>query len=425
MNIAVMKTYDPMLARSPVAPRNVLVVDDSRAQRKILTASLLRRGYHVMEAGSGEDALALCHLHRFDFVLSDWMMPGMSGLEFCAAFRALPRDGYGYFILLTSRSEKGEAARGLDAGADDFLAKPVDSEELHARITAGERILRMERELTQKNHVIGATLAEMRKLYDSLDRDLIEARKLQQSLVPVRHHDFGRAQVSLLLQPSGHVGGDLVGAFPINDRRVGLFAIDVSGHGVASAIMTARLAGVLSGAAPEQNIALIMGPDGQRDGRPPEQVAEALNRLLLDDIQTEQYLTLVYADVNLHTGDTALVQAGHPHPAVLRANGTVEFVGTGGLPVGLIAGAGYDRVSLALATGDRLLLMSDGISESMNPRGSQLGEAGIADLATANASMAGMAFLNGIVRGLEGFTATHDFADDVSAVLLELGPIPA
>ena len=423
MNIAVLKTYDPMLTRSPVAPRNVLVVDDSRAQRKILTASLLRRGYHVMEAGSGEDALALCRLNRFDFVLSDWMMPGMSGLEFCAAFRALPRDGYGYFILLTSRSEKGEAARGLDAGADDFLAKPVDSEELHARITAGERILRMERELTQKNHMIGATLAEMRKLYDSLDRDLIEARKLQQSLVPVRHHDFGRAQVSLLLQPSGHVGGDLVGVFPINDRRVGLFAIDVSGHGVASAIMTARLAGVLSGAAPEQNIALVMGPGGQRDGRPPEQVAEALNRLLLDDIQTEQYLTLLYADVDLQTGDTALVQAGHPHPAVQRANGTVEFIGTGGLPVGLIPGARYDRVTLSLAPGDRLLLMSDGMTECMDAQGAQLGEAGIAELAIANAGVGGMAFLNSIVRGLHGFAGTPDFADDVSAVLLERGPL--
>jgi sigma-B regulation protein RsbU (phosphoserine phosphatase) len=423
LNIAVQKTYDPMLTRSPLAPRNVLVVDDSRAQRKILTASLMRRGYHVMEAGSGEDALALCRLHRFDFVLSDWMMPGMSGLEFCAAFRALPRDGYGYFILLTSRSEKGEAARGLDAGADDFLAKPVDSEELHARITAGERILRMERELTQKNHVIGATLAEMRMLYDSLDRDLIEARKLQQSLVPVRHHDFGRAKVSLLLQPSGHVGGDLVGVFPINDRRIGLFAIDVSGHGVASAIMTARLAGVLSGAAPEQNIALVTGPGGQRDGRPPEQVAQALNRLLLDDIQTEQYLTLLYADVDLLTGETALVQAGHPHPAVQRANGTVEFIGAGGLPVGLIAGARYDRVTLSLAPGDRLLLMSDGITECVDAVGNQLGEAGLADLATANAALGGMTFLNSIVRGLHVFAGAPDFADDISAVLLELAPI--
>lgn len=424
MSIAVLKTYDPMLTRAPLAPRNVLVVDDSRAQRKILTASLMRRGYHVMEAGSGEDALALCRLNRFDFVLSDWMMPGMSGLELCAAFRALPRDGYGYFILLTSRTEKGEAARGLDAGADDFLAKPVDSQELHARITAGERILRMERELTQKNHVIGATLAEMRKLYDSLDRDLIEARKLQQSLVPVRHHDFGQAQVSLLLQPSGHVGGDLVGVFPINDRRIGLFAIDVSGHGVASAIMTARLAGVLSGAAPEQNIALIRGPDGQRAGRPPEQVAEALNRLLLDDIQTEQYLTLLYADVDLETGQVALVQAGHPHPAVQRADGRVEFVGAGGPPIGLIADARYDRVTLSLAPGDRLLLMSDGITECMDALGGQFGEAGIACLTAGNARARGMAFLDLIVGGLKDYAGTPDFADDVSAVLFERDPMP-
>ena len=107
-----------------------------------------------------------------DLVMSDWMMPGLSGLEFCRAFREMPRETYGYFILLTSKSDKTEVALGLDAGADDFLTKPVNAAELRARIAAGARILQMERELTEKNRLIKSTLDELQALYDSLDSDL-------------------------------------------------------------------------------------------------------------------------------------------------------------------------------------------------------------------------------------------------------------
>ena len=244
------------------APLLILVVDDSRSQRQILTALLRRRGYEVLEAASGEEALAICERAPVDVVLSDWMMPGMSGLDFCRAFRALAREGYGYFILLTSKSEKAEVALGLEAGADDFLTKPVNSGELHARILAGQRILRMERELSRNNRLLNATLAEMRSLYDALDRDMAEARKLQQSLMRERFRSFGTAEISLLLRPSGHVGGDLVGFFPIGKDRVGFFSIDVAGHGVTSALMTARLSSLLSGSSTEQNIVLRRDMEG-------------------------------------------------------------------------------------------------------------------------------------------------------------------
>ena len=413
-----------MQRRPPVAPRNLLIVDDSRAQRKILTALLLRRGYSVREAGSAEEALDLCRRHRFDIVISDWMMPGMSGPEFCTAFRCLPRDSYGYFILLTSRDDRAEAAHGLDAGADDFLSKPVDTEELYARIAAGERILRMERELTEKNRLIGSTLTEIQSLYDSLDRDLQEARKLQQSLVRTRYQHFRAGQVSLLLRPSGHVGGDLVGFFPINTTQLGLFAIDVSGHGVTSAIMTARLAGVLSGSSPDQNIAMESGLAGLRRALPPEEVAAALNNLLLTEIQTDQYLTLLYAVINLQSGEVALVQAGHPRPAVQRACGAVEFLGDGGLPVGLIPGARYDRITTHLAPGERLLITSDGITECTDALGIQFDESGVSRCLSRHAEARGQSFLDALVLGLHSYSGGQDFADDVSAALFEMHPRP-
>ena len=191
--------------------RQVLVVDDSRAQRRVLVATLTRLGFDVIEAESGEEALLILGSTHIDLVLSDWMMPGMTGLELCRRFRKMPRDQYGYFILLTSKNEKGAVARGLDIGADDFLTKPISPDELRARISAGDRILRMERELNEKNRLVIATLDEISTLYDALDRDLVQARKMQMSLVKDKLRDFGQSQVSLLLKPSGHVGGDLVG----------------------------------------------------------------------------------------------------------------------------------------------------------------------------------------------------------------------
>ncbi|WP_233192767.1 PP2C family protein-serine/threonine phosphatase [Acidimangrovimonas sediminis] len=406
------------------AIRRVLVVDDSRAQRRLVCSALLRLGFQVAEAGSGAEALAHCRDHPVDLIVSDWMMPGMDGLTFCRAFRALPRDSYGYFILLTSKSEKDEVARGLDAGADDFLAKPVDPGELRARVAAGERILGMERELTEKNRLIGTQLREIQTLYDSLDRDLIEARKLQQSLVRDRFRNFGAASVSLLLRPSGHVGGDLVGFFQIDRRRVGLYAVDVSGHGVTSAILTARIAGLFSAAAPDQNIALRRHGAGHR-GRAPSEVADALNRLLLEEMHTDQYLTLLYAEADLATGRVALVQAGHPHPAVQRACGRVEFLGAGGLPVGLVPGARYHDVSVGLRPGDRLILMSDGITECPDPSGNQLGEPGIARLLGANHALSGPRLFDALMWDLHGFAGGADFRDDVSGVLWEYrGPRP-
>ena len=137
------------VAEATAELRRIVVVDDSPLQLKIMSAMLERRGYEVWQAESAEDALKLCEDIHPDAVLSDWMMPGMDGLEFCRRFREMPRESYGYFILLTSKSEKGEIARGLDAGADDFLTKPVNADELLARIKAGARILTMERRLSE------------------------------------------------------------------------------------------------------------------------------------------------------------------------------------------------------------------------------------------------------------------------------------
>tara|TARA_R110000787_G_scaffold144720_9_gene258569 strand:+ start:756 stop:2036 length:1281 start_codon:yes stop_codon:yes gene_type:complete len=413
----------PSLKRSN-APRrgaikSVLVVDDSKLQRKILTLALKRWGFDVFEAASGQEALDLATVQRPDLVLSDWMMPGMSGLELCQRFREMDGEEYCYFILLTSKSEKEEVARGLDSGADDFLTKPVDNNELRARITAGERLVEMQRSMAQANRALSDTLAELQQLYDNIDSDLKEAKKLQQSLVRERFRALPVGDLSLMLRSSGHVGGDLVGFFEAGIRHVGLYALDVSGHGISSALMTARLAGYLSSAAPDQNVALRKNSRGQFVPRPPDEVVAALNDLVLDEMETEHYFTLLLAFVELETGQMVVSQAGHPHPAVQRADGRIEQLGTGGFPVGLLSGVGFERFELKLERGDRILILSDGVTECPGPDGDMLGEEGLTALMQDLAVMRGPAFLEALIWRLTEFNGSEDFPDDVSAILFE------
>lgn len=411
------KKYDCIPTAGVV--QRVLVVDDSRAQRRILSSYLSRWGYQVQEAGSGHEALEICRSQPVDLVLSDWMMPGMTGLEFCQEFRQLDREGYGYFILLTSKSEKGEVAHGLDVGADDFLTKPVAANELRARIRAGERIIQMQRELSEKNRLVNETLSKISGLYDALDRDLIEARNLQQSLVRERFKDFGAAQLSLMLSPCGHVGGDLVGFFEINKASIGVFSIDVSGHGVASALMTARLASYLSGSSADQNIALIRGKDGENQPRSPAQAAAQLNEIMLQEMETELYFTLALGHIDLETGVVVMVQCGHPHSAIQRKSGQIEFAGQGGLPVGLIPGSRWLDHRFTLNPGDRALMASDGITECPDEKGKLLDEAGLEKLLRRNARLSGNTFFETLMWDLTSYAGNQDFPDDISAVLLE------
>lgn len=536
------------------AHKTALIVDDSRAQRMIFTKHLQHWGYHTQEARSGVEALDACTKSHFNLILSDWMMPEMDGLEFCRAFRNQSQEKYTYFILLTSKNDKHAVAEGLDVGADDFLSKPVSPLELRARITAGERLMAMEREVrtaraqllaavealddgfvyfdaddrlvlanrkfrelcqfdpavlvqgarfedllrhgltlgryadaigreedwlhlrmetyrntgrsTQRlsdgrvlqiverrtedggrvglridvtelslarenarkseaqalhqNRELRAALDELQKLYDAIDRDLMEARKLQHSLIRKRQHEFDGSTLSLLLQSSGHVGGDMVGTFLISAARIGIYAIDVSGHGVAAAMLGARIAGLFSGGEHHQNIVVIRDPEtGKSSASDPHDVAGRINQLMLDEFDTETYLTIAYAEIDLATGNIRLVQAGHPHPVIQRADGAIEYIGDGGLPVGLIPNARFATIEARLMPGDRLLLYSDGVTECINPNSEEFGENGLRATLMKLEKVKGTDFIEALKWELMHWSGKDEFDDDVSGALLE------
>lgn len=399
--------------------RRVLVVDDSRLQRKILASLLHQSGYQVIEALSAQDALDICLETPPDIVISDWIMKGMTGLELCQILRRHPDIPYPYFMLLTSKQLPVDIAEGLDAGADDFLTKPVSGVELRARLAAGERILDMNTRLSLQNGVLRDTLQEVERLKESVDRDLIEARKLQQSLVPVRHQKFKSAHVSLLLRASNFVGGDLVGFYPAGPDHIGIFSLDVSGHGISSALMTARLAGYLSPIVLDQNVALQLVDGGGYEPLDPIEVVRRLNARVLDEMDTEHYFTMILGDLNLKTGLVRLCQAGHPHPLVQRADGTIEQSSLGGFPVGLLADAEFSELEIQLSPGDRLMLPSDGITECVSPSGDLLEESGLEKIAQDLESLMDSAFLEAFMWRLSEFHGSSKMQDDVSLLLLD------
>lgn len=400
----------------------VLVVDDSAAQRQLLTSMLGRMGFDVMAVTDPQQALFLCLTDEGDpirMIVSDWQMPGMDGPDFCKAFRQLTRNDYTYFILMTSRSDRTTKARGLESGADDFVTRPIDLAELRARVATGRRILEMQEALLHRNHEARLAYENLRVLQEATNRDLVEARALQRAFLPPTHHAVAGSELSLRLVTSGHIGGDLVGYFPISETRLALYSIDVSGHGIASALLTGRLAGLFPWRSRRGNIAFR---SNKRDVHPPEVVMARLNQFMLQEMESDIYFTAVLAYVDLGTGEVEFCQAGHPHPLIRRLCGRVERAGEGGPPVGLIPGAEFERVHTRLGPGDSFLAYSDGLTECADTWGEMLEEEGLMALLAA-APLDTEKAVGEIESALRDHCGINDFTDDISMLLFRYGAV--
>ena len=130
---------------------DLLVVDDSPVYRKLVEQVLEAEAFRLHFARNGEEAVQLYEKRSPSIVLTDWMLPDFSGLELCKKIRADQSRGYTYIIVMTSNTEKGSVVQGLEAGADDYLAKPFDHGEMLARIGVGRRIIDLHRELAEKS----------------------------------------------------------------------------------------------------------------------------------------------------------------------------------------------------------------------------------------------------------------------------------
>jgi phosphoserine phosphatase RsbU/P len=143
----------------------VLIADDETVSRRVLRGVLTRAGHEVVEVAAGVPALDI--LNAIDaphMAILDWMMPGMDGPDVCRAIRASMADPAPYLILLTARDQRADVVSGLDAGADDYLTKPFDPDELRARVRVGERILALQQALADRVHALERTLSQVQQL---------------------------------------------------------------------------------------------------------------------------------------------------------------------------------------------------------------------------------------------------------------------
>jgi diguanylate cyclase (GGDEF)-like protein len=172
---------------------SILLVEDEPTTRLMTSRQLTRAGYAVEAVSNGAEALAKLKQQYFPLMLTDWDMPEMNGPSLCRAVRELTLEGYVYTILLTAREGTSNIIEGLAAGADDYLTKPPDDNELRARLNTGRRILKLEQSLraaTQRNYLLSITDAltgcfNRRHLMERLTQELTQARRDGKSLAVI------------------------------------------------------------------------------------------------------------------------------------------------------------------------------------------------------------------------------------------------
>ncbi len=326
------------------SPFRILLIDDDRIQARLLSLRLERQGYELLVSHSGAEGLALARASQPALILCDWMMEGMDGLEVCRRLKGDPSLAATYFILLTSRSDLEDRVQGLDAGADDFLSKPVEAEELLARVRSGLR-------LHQANLNLARLAQDLQQQQAALEAELAEAAAYVASQLPPPLE--GPLRVDARFRPSLQLGGDGYDYFWIDEDHLLIYMIDVSGHGLAAALPSISVLNRLRSRS--------LSVDLTR----PEQVLEALNRDFQMEQHHDRYFTIWCGVYARQTRQLVYGSAGHP-PAVLlppAGGGPIRTLGTRGLAIGLFEEATYLSQCCAIEAGSTLLVISDGIYE--------------------------------------------------------------
>jgi two-component system chemotaxis response regulator CheY len=162
----------------------ILIAEDDPISRRLLEATLNGWGYDVLVTSDGSEAWeAMQQSEAPGLVISDWMMPHMDGLELCRKIRQMERTGYTYFIILTAKGRKKDVIEGLEAGADDFLIKPFDREELKCRTRIGKRIIELEQRILKLATTDSLTgVLNRRAFFERLEQEINKSLRENTSL---------------------------------------------------------------------------------------------------------------------------------------------------------------------------------------------------------------------------------------------------
>jgi sigma-B regulation protein RsbU (phosphoserine phosphatase) len=375
----------------------ILVIDDDTAVQELLRRTLKKQGYEVTVASNGEDGVAQAQKLRPALIICDWIMPRLTGIDVCRQVKADPELSTTQFFLLTSLGSIADRVKGLDAGADDFISKPIELNELQARVRAGLRLHQLSRDLK---------IAKQ-----SLEAELAEAAEYVQSLLPEPMTEPISIEAKFI--PSRQLGGDCFDYNWLDADYLAIYLLDVAGHGLRAALPSVAVLNLLrSRALP--NI----------DYYKPSDVLRALNTTFQMSYQNDKYFTIWYGVYNRISRQLVYASAGHP-PAVLisqspASTAKIQRLKTPGMPVGMFPDAPYVDNCCDVEDLSSLYIFSDGVYEIHQPDGNIWGLDPFIDLLAAyNGASADQLEL--VLNYIQNLNAKAVFDDDWSLLKVNFG----
>ncbi|NJN03318.1 MAG: SpoIIE family protein phosphatase [Leptolyngbyaceae cyanobacterium SL_1_1] len=375
---------------------HILVIDDDRMTQRLLQRLLQGQGYIVTIAQNGSDGLALAEQIDPALIVCDWVLPGSTnGLDVCRGVKNNPDLATTFFLLLTARDSSADRVKGLDAGADDLLTKPVDINELKARVRAGLRFHQLTRDLKTQKQL--------------LEAELTEAADYVRSLLPTNLE--GKVPIEACFIPSRQLGGDCFDYYWLDPDYLVIYLLDVSGHGLGSALLSTSVLNVLrSQSLPNVNFYR------------PEKVLQALNETFQMDDQHDKYFTIWYGVYNYATRQLSYASAGHP-PAVLvtQSGGEIKIdcLKTPGMPVGMLPDSRFIWQRTQVPPESDLYIFSDGIYEVQDP-----GEVAPLDLYSFVSLLGEKGTeqtIDNVLTRVKALRSEDTFPDDLSLLKIGLG----
>jgi sigma-B regulation protein RsbU (phosphoserine phosphatase) len=254
----------------------------------------------------------------------------------------------------------------------------------------------------------------------SLRQDLDAAAAVQQSLLPGVLPEIRGLHVAWRFRPCQELAGDFLNVVPLDDHRAGLYILDVSGHGVAAALLSVTLSHILS-PVPDRSVLFQADPDspGKYLVAPPAGVVARLNKQFRMGPRTPQYFTMIYGVLDTRTREFRYVTAGHPGPVQLRRGEDPVTLESGGLPVGLLPDTIYEERSVKLAEGDRMYLVTDGLTDAEDIAGQEFGKSRVLETFDRNRNRSLDESLGAVVACVEQWCAPGRPADDVAILAIE------
>ena len=384
---------------SDAAPSpEILVVDDERFSRRLLVRALEISGFACRECGGGLEALRLIDEKLPDLLLLDYSMPGdLNGAEVCERLRANANSTVAQLpiIMLTGMSGEQQEVLCLQAGASDFVTKPVNPAVLKARIETQLRLSTLRVQLETQNQELADWRAE-------LERDLEAARLTQQTIIPQGPPSVPGWNVAVHYEPFIQVGGDIYDWLRLPDGKLFFWIADVTGHGASAALLTALAK-------------LLFRHAAQAAGSPAE-ILQAVNADFRATFKGRSLLTAMGVTLDTITGELKMAGAGHPPLFVLRTDGRVETMRSQCPPLGLLPLLSAREDSLTLGPGDGFFLFTDGFYDVVNPAGARMDFSAFERSVGESVERPAQPFLTDLLKRLHGFADGAAFTDDLAAV---------